>query len=96
MKGANMTRYQRKRQMRARKRLIVLSFIFCLIFLFTGILVTNKVMVEIMLLPESENIFSFQNISRDIKNTASPLKDWLSKLIGYCIGVLKSLIEMLK
>ena len=68
-----MTRMERSRLRRRRKRRIGLSLLGCMIFFLTGIGITYDTMRKIMGLPNAGSLFSFQSMGQALQDVAKDM-----------------------
>ena len=69
-----MNRLQRNRARRARRRAIAFSLLLCIIIFAAGVYLTNEVMMDTLLLPEEDNIFSFRNMGQTLKDAVQTIE----------------------
>jgi len=68
-----LTRMERSRLRRRRKRRIGLSLLGCMIFFLTGIGITYDTMRKIMGLPNAGSLFSFQSMGQALQDVAKDM-----------------------
>ena len=70
------------------------SLLLCFFIFAAGVYVTNEVMMDMLLLPEEDNIFSFGNMGQTLKIAAQSIE--AKGLFGDLGSDLRNLLELLR
>lgn len=98
MNSRHMTRVQRNRMRKRRKRRIVFSLLFCIGIFITGVLIINQAMMRTLALSEEENILSFQGMGEGLEDVASslPVEEWMAAVKEYWFRICEYVKQIIK
>ena len=68
-----MTRKERSRLRRKRRRIIAWSLLGCMLLFFTGVMITYDAMLEVMGLTKESGIFSFRSTGQALRDIAGEI-----------------------
>ncbi len=85
-----MNRQERSHGRKMRRRMVTFSLSLCLLVFLGGVHTTNRVMMEMMALPEEQNLLSFRHIGQ----TLTANQTWHVELIRTLERLVEAALEL--